>query len=366
MTDPAPLLIIEDRVPHIDGGIGDPRGYLLAAALRRLRPDAPLVWASVSAVGAEDYAPALERLGVEVHAGAVERLLRARVGTFRGVIVARPHNHARFRPSLDRFQPRAVRVYDTESLFHRRSLREAAVHGDLVIEQRAGAEVGAEAAAILWADGVITVAADALGFVDAVHPGVPVAVCSYAVDRPERVPGFAERAGLVCFGGFLAGPGGPNEDAAIIAAREIAPAVGERLVIAGAEPTPRVRALADDRTDVVGRVDDPVAYLARFRVHLCPLRYGAGLKTRLVDAAAAGTPTVMTPCAAENLGLDDEVVALLVAEDPLDQARLARALLDDSGRWQAASDGVRAVGARDFTYAAFDAALAGLLDALGL
>jgi glycosyltransferase involved in cell wall biosynthesis len=366
MNDPGPLLIVEDRVPHVDGGVGDPRGFLLAAALRRLRPATPLVWAAVSAEGADTYAPALERLGVEVHAGDVEGLLRARVGEFRGVIVARPHNHARVRPHLDRLQPRAVRIYDAESLFHRRSLREAAVRGDLAVEQRAGTEVGAEAAAILWADGVLTVAADAIGFAHAVHPDVPVAVCSYAVDAPTAVPGFDARVGLVNFGGFLAGPGGPNEDAAIIAAREIAPAVGESLVIAGAAPTPTVLALADDRTEVVGRVDDPVAFLSRFRVHLCPLRYGAGLKIRLVDAAAAGTPTVMTPCAAENLGLDAELTALLVAQDPMDQARLARTLLDDAGRWAAASEGVRALGAREFTRAAFDAALGGLLDAVGL
>jgi hypothetical protein len=282
------------------------------------------------------------------------------------VIVARPHNHARFRPLIDRFQPRAVRLYDAESLFHRRSVREAAARNDLVVEQRAGVEVGAEAAAVLWADGVLTVAPDAVDFVHAIHPEVPVAVCSYAVDAPSTVAGFDERDGLVFFGGFLAGPGGPNEDAAVIAAELVAPVVGEPLVIAGAEPTPRVEALADAVTTVVGRIEDPVAFLGRFRVHLCPLRYGAGLKLRLLDAAAAGTPTVMTPCAAENLGLDADLTALLVAEAPADQARLARALLDDPVRWAVASDGVRAINARDFTVAAFDAALAGLLDALGL
>ena len=48
------------------------------------------------------------------------------------------------------------------------------------------------------------------------------------------------------------------------------------------------------------------------------------------------------------------------------RAALARALLDDPVRWSAASEGLRAINARDFTVAAFDGALAGLLDALGL
>lgn len=362
----APILVIEDRVPHVDAGAGDPRSLLLAAALRRVRPGRPLVWGAVDPAGRDRYAPALEALGVEVHAGDVDGLLRRRVGEFGAVVVARPDNHARFRPLIDRTQPRAVRIYDAESLFHRRSLRKARARNDLVAEARAGTEVGAEAAAVLWADGVLLVAPDAIEFVRAINPDAAIAVCSYAVDAPEGVPGFEARSGLVCFGGFLAGPGGPNEDAAVIAATRVAPLVGPPLVVAGAAPTPRVLALADDRTEVVGRVEDPVAFLTRFRVHLCPLRFGAGLKLRLLDAAAAGTPTVMTPCAAENLGLEPGVAALLVAEAPEEQARLARTLLDDPVRWATASAGVRVLATSAFTTAAFDAGVERLLGDLGL
>ncbi len=360
------ILVIEDRVPHADAGAGDPRSLLLAAALRRVRPGYDLVWGAVSAQGADRYAPDLEGLGVEVVAGDVAALLRARVGEFRAVIVARPDNHARFRPLIDRTQPRAVRIYDAESLFHRRSLREARVRNDLGVEERAGTEIGAEAAAVLWADGVLLVAPDGIGFVHAIAPDLPVAVCAHAVDPPAVVPGFDERAGLVFFGGFLAGPGGPNEDAAVIASERIAPLVGEPLVVAGAAPTARVLDLAGPGTRVLGRVDDPVEFLAGFRVHLCPLRFGAGLKLRLLDAAAAGTPTVMTPCAAENLGLDPTLTELLVAEEPEAQAGLARALLDDPARWSVASDGLRTIVARAFSRGGFDAALAELLDRLGL
>lgn len=360
------ILVIDDRVPHVDVGAGDPRAALLARALRRVRPDAEIVWAAVSDDGADRYAPVLEAIGVEVRAGDVERSIVDRTGEFDAVIVSRPHNHRRVRDLLDRRQPQAVRIYDAESLFHRRSRREAAVTNSLVAESRAGDEVAAEAAAVLWADGVVAVAEDVVAFVRAINPEAEVAVCRHAVAVPSTVPDHAARADLVYFGGFLAGPGSPNEDAAVVAAEVVAPEVGRPLVIAGAVPTARVLALEGPRTRVVGAVDDPVAFLAGFRVHLCPLRFGSGLKLRLVDACAAGTPTVMTPCAAENLGLDPATSALLVAEGAAEQAGLARALLEDPARWAAASDAVRALARARFTDDAFDASLDRLLRSLAV
>lgn len=360
------ILVVDDRVPHVDRGAGDPRAALLARSLRRVRPGAEVVWAAVSADGADRYGPPLEALGIEVRAGEVERTITERTGAFGAVIVSRPDNHRRVRDLLDRRQPQAVRIYDAESLFHRRSRREADVRGTLEAERRAGDEVGAEAAAVLWADGVLAVSEDVVDFARAINPRAEVAVCSYAVEVPASVPDHAARDDLVCFGGFLAGPGGPNEDAAVIAAREVAPRIGRPLVVAGADPTPRVLALDRAPTRVVGRVEDPIAFLAGYRVHLCPLRFGSGLKLRLVDAGAAGTPSVMTPCAAEHLGLDDQLTAALVAESVEDQARLARRLIDDPQHWSEASAGVRDLVVRRFTDAAFDAGLDRLLGALAV
>ena len=41
--------------------------------------------------------------------------------------------------------------------------------------------------------------------------------------------------------------------------------------------------------------------MSLYRVNLAPLRYGAGLKGKVFDGFQTGTPTVMTPIAAEGI-----------------------------------------------------------------
>ncbi len=372
------IFVIDDRVPHVDVGVGDPRAALIGRSLALLRPEAHIVWCAVSDENAAEYSPALKAMGIEVLAGDVEETLRRRAGEAGAVVVSRPSNFAMFRDAIDRNQPQAVRIYDAESLFYRRSMLEAMVTQQYQTEKRAGAEIAAEAEAVLWADGVLAISEDVVEFAKTIHPEVVTGLCSYAVSAPIEVPTFIERSELVFFGGFRAGPGGPNEDAAIIAAEEIAPLIGKPLIIAGAAPTQRVEDLAIAAESaaassaarvavrVVGQVDDSVAYLAGFRVNLCPLRFGSGLKLRLVDAAAAGTPSVMTSCAAENLGLDENLSEILVADSVSEQADKAIALLNDASLWQRASDSLRLLAEERYTNRVFETALNDFLRALGI
>jgi hypothetical protein len=50
-----------------------------------------------------------------------------------------------------------------------------------------------------------------------------------------------------------------------------------------------------------GRADDALQTMVGYRVNLAPLRYGAGLKGKVFDGFLTGTPTVMTPIAAEGI-----------------------------------------------------------------
>lgn len=50
-----------------------------------------------------------------------------------------------------------------------------------------------------------------------------------------------------------------------------------------------------------GRAEDALATMSLYRVNLAPLRYGAGLKGKVFDGFQTGTPTVMTPIAAEGI-----------------------------------------------------------------
>ena len=86
---------------------------------------------------------------------------------------------------------------------------------------------------------------------------------------------------------------------------------------------------------------DLAAMLARARVAVAPMRYGAGLKLKTVEAMAHGVPVVSTALGAEGLG-GTERLHLLVADEPHEIAAAIAALLADDELWRRLSDRGRA------------------------
>jgi glycosyltransferase involved in cell wall biosynthesis len=84
-----------------------------------------------------------------------------------------------------------------------------------------------------------------------------------------------------------------------------------RLVLAGRDPAPAVRALASEAVEVTGTLPDLRPLLWSAGAYLCPMRTGTGVKNKLLEALAAGAPAVATPLAAAGLGLTDGRDALV-------------------------------------------------------
>ncbi len=113
----------------------------------------------------------------------------------------------------------------------------------------------------------------------------------------------------------------PNEAGAAWLATEVWPIVRRqvpdaRLLLVGARPTPRVRALDDPDAGVLvtGEVADVRPYLWRSSVAAAPLHVARGVQNKVLEAVAAGLPVVVTP--AVDRGLPDHVrAACRSAED---------------------------------------------------
>ncbi|MFL5280656.1 MAG: glycosyltransferase family 4 protein [Rhodopila sp.] len=165
----------------------------------------------------------------------------------------------------------------------------------------------------------------------AIAPVVPYCFDRFSEERPAQ-PGQE----II----FVAGFGHPpNEDAACWFVEEIFPLIQVQcptahLSIIGAAPTERVRALAGDGIDVFADVSDLdlMAAYRRARVAVVPLRCGAGVKLKVVEALREGLPLVTTPTGAQGLSGLSQLV--MVEDQPWRFARAVVLLLEDDAEWE--------------------------------
>jgi GT2 family glycosyltransferase len=370
------ILVIDDRVPHYDRGSGDPRMAKMLYELVELWPKARITLAAADDREVERYAEPLLARGIEVVAPPVDwgKWFESRTFHYSSAIVSRGTNIARFDQVLRSTQPQALRAFDTEAFAFRRLERMVGFLGDPAQSSRVSAEAIAsrqvELGALQESAVVFAVSAEEAEFVGEVAPGKPTFVLPNWVETVAKPAGFAERQDLLFFGGFLAGAGSPNEDALLQLVHEVMPILWERepelrLHVVGADPTPAIEALHGERVNVVGYVDDPAEWLARTRVHVSPMRYGAGIKLKLLDTIAAGLPFVTTAVGAEGLPLGG-LRPQLVAEDPLRLAELTHSLYTEIDLWRRAQRGVLDIARNSFDRGTFRRTLAEAMSYLGV
>ncbi len=126
---------------------------------------------------------------------------------------------------------------------------------------------------------------------------------------------------------------GPNVDAATTLARQVFHEVRRELpqvdcVIAGAEPSRAVRALAGDGVEVIADPPDLAGLWSRAAALVCPLRWGAGSRIKILEAAASGVPVVATRFSVEGLELA-EGTEFYAGEEPSELAASVVSLVRD-------------------------------------
>jgi len=191
-----------------------------------------------------------------------------------------------------------------------------------------------------------------------------VPLYAYEGQPADPAAGLAEREGLLFVAGF-AHP--PNVDAAQWFVREVLPRLhrqrpGLRLSLVGSNPTEEVQALACDHVEVTGYVTEEAlaGYYARARVVVAPLRFGGGMKGKVLEAMHNGIPCVTTSYGLQGL---DEAVDFLAAADGAEAAatRILE-LLEDDDEWRRVSRESQAFIARRFSPQAVWGALSDFVD----
>lgn len=84
---------------------------------------------------------------------------------------------------------------------------------------------------------------------------------------------------------------------------------------------------------VIGYVEDAEAAIADYRLFVCPMTYGAGMKGKIGVAVAAATPVVTTNIGAEGFGFTNGQNCF-IADDPQEFAWMALRLLSETALWE--------------------------------
>lgn len=122
---------------------------------------------------------------------------------------------------------------------------------------------------------------------------------------PASTTGFAERAHFLSIGNFRHAP---NWDAVLWMKNAVWPLIRKQLPHAqlhvyGAYTPPKATALHNAAQGFLVKdwAEDALQVMAAARVCLAPLRFGAGIKGKLIDAMLCGTPSVTTPIGSEAM-----------------------------------------------------------------
>src|SRR5262249_25541476 len=147
-----------------------------------------------------------------------------------------------------------------------------------------------------------------------IAPEIDVRVIPWTVPLRDVRQGSADKPGIAFIGGYRHPP---NVDAAMWAARTILPELRKRisgveLLLVGSYMPPKVSRLAAKDIVPLGYVPTLNAVFERAKVTIAPLRYGAGLKGKVLESLAAGIPCVMTNIAAEGVNLPAALQTLVV------------------------------------------------------
>ncbi len=134
---------------------------------------------------------------------------------------------------------------------------------------------------------------------------LPFMLDKISLDDYEKFPNFQERNHFITIGNFLHEP---NYNAALYLKKTIWPLIKEQIPEAemhvyGAYASQKVNQIHDEKEGflIKGFAPNVNEVMHQSKVCLAPIRFGAGLKGKLVDAMQNGTPCVTTTIGAEGL-----------------------------------------------------------------
>ena len=335
------ILVIDQITPEPDHDAGSITTLEIMRALRDLGHKITFVPCS-NFTWLHPYSQLLASLGIESvvlpwATSFTEHLTRFGA-SYDAVVFFRPQTWADYIDLIRKHAPQARTIYhssDLHFLREERSLGLAAKEAGNSKSQALEALKQTELDLIEFSDLCIVHSQTEKDTLESLRPDSQVVCFPWIYEPRGSGPDIAAREGLIFVGGY-GHP--PNVDAANHFIEDIFPLLAGRLpescqfMAAGSFPPAELQSKSGARIAIPGYVEnlEPLLYAAR--VMVVPLRYGAGIKGKIITALAHGLPVVTTKIGAEGMGLIHEQ-HVLIADSESDFADAVVRLYSDRNLW---------------------------------
>ena len=224
--------------------------------------------------------------------------------------------------------PDALRILDTEDLHFLRKTRQQSISSSSVsandfdlndIAKREIASIYRSDLSLIISEAELKILIDTFKIDCSLLLYLPFMLDLNENPEQKQHSSFSERTDFVSIGNFLHPP---NSDAIFYLKNDIWPLIKSQLPQAnlhvyGAYDTQAIRSMHNKKDGFLlhGYVEDAFEVVNSSRVLLAPLRFGAGLKGKLILAMQCGTPAAMSTIAAEGMFGSDQPNGI-IEDDP--------------------------------------------------
>lgn len=339
------FLVVDAEVPRPDRDSGSNDTFQYIRAL--LQFGYHVVFMAQNALHLGRYTQDLQRLGVEClyapYVGSLYQAVRMLQGRIDVVLVFRFNVAQELLPAVKEFLPEAKVILETVDLHYLREARMAELSGLPGDQERADQTRQTELAVINAVDATIVLSEHERQVLQQQSPNAKVHCIPILRELPELTPTPLEKRDTLLFVGGFRHP--PNVDGITWFVSEVWPHLevggfAGKLVIVGSEMPEAVKHLASRKIKTLGYVEDLAQLFARSRATIAPLRYGAGLKGKIISSLSYGVPCVSTSIGVEGAGLKHGQ-QVLVADTPEMMAEQILRIFDDDLLWCRLSEGGR-------------------------
>ncbi|WP_162883949.1 glycosyltransferase [Chromatocurvus halotolerans] len=331
------VLFIDHYVPHYDKDAGSRSTFMYVKLLLSMGYRVQFMGANFFAHS--PYTEALQQLGVEVLVGesiarGLDAWLAEHAPYINQIFLHRPHVAEQFLPHLKKLASCPPINFVGHDLHYLRIGREAELQSDPALQKSADSWRQREFAVFDQVDRIYYFSQAETYEIARHRPDLALRTIPLHALEDKPLPSYApiRPTHLLFVGGFNHPP---NVDAARWFVEEILPQVSAAVPdchfhLVGSNPNSAVKALATDNVTVHGYVDD-VALDALYRdvgLAVVPLRYGAGVKGKVLEAVQQNVPLVTTHIGTE--GIPDADAVMWIADDAQAIAETVVGLLNGS------------------------------------